>query len=215
MAKYSNGINGAFTGKVGNVVGTTWKGIPVLRAAPLKRSSKAKGNEKQNQTKFSQAHHFLQPMLTIVREGFKGYTERVEGFNAAKSYLLNNAFEGEESNMKINPALVRVSFGDLPLPSGITAGLAAEQPGKIDVSIEFSWDTDTLSNGASRRDQVMVAAYNVQEGRAYTNIFGEFRSSGSHILNVRKGHTYLLYLAFSANDRSRQSDSVYLGEITV
>ena len=215
MAKYANGVNGAFIGKLGTVVGTTWKGIPVMRSLPSKRSSKAKGNEKQNQTKFSIAHYWLQPLLEVVREGFKGYSEYVEGFNAAKSYLLNNAFEGEKPNIYINPALVKISAGDLPLPSGITAGLAAEQSRPGVPTIEFTWDTTTLPYEADNWDQVMVVAYNVEESEAFINIHGQFRFNGSHILDVRPGHTYHLYLAFTAKDRSRQSDSVYLGEITV
>lgn len=215
MAKYSNGINGAFTGKIGNVVGTNWKGLSVMRSAPGKRSAKSKGDEKQNQTKFSIAHYWLQPLLDILREGFKGYSQQVEGFNAAKSYVLNNAFEGQKPNIYINPALVRISAGDLPLQSDITAALNTEKSRRGIAAIEFTWDTTNVSYEADSWDQVMVAAYDVEKSRAFSMIHGQFRFTGSHILEVESGHTYHLYLAFSARDRSRQSDSVYLGEITV
>jgi hypothetical protein len=217
MAKYENGPMGPFRGKLGNIVGTSWKGIPVMRTKPIKgkRPRRAKGNEKQNQSKFAMAHYWLQPLLKIVREGFKGYKERLEGFNAAKSYLLNNAFEGEKPDIHINPALVRLSFGDLPLPSGITAGLAAEQLRPNTPTIEFSWDPKSITPGADNWDQVMVAAYDVQGKEALVKIHGQFRSAGSHIIDVRADHTYHLYLAFTSKDRSRQSDSVYLGEISV
>lgn len=208
---------GPFRGKLGNIIGTSWKGIPVMRTRPEKRKRprRAKGNEKQNQSKFAMAHYWLQPLLKFVREGFKNYSFRAEGFNAAKSYLLKNAFEGVKPDIYINPALVRLSAGGLPLPSGITTAIAAEQLENGRASIEFSWDTTNISGGANHFDQVMVAAYNVAEKEAFIMVHVGFRHDGSYILEVEKGHTYHLYLAFTAKDRSRQSDSVYLGEITV
>jgi hypothetical protein len=37
MGRLVNGINGAIEGKVGTVVGATWKGIPYIRARPKRR----------------------------------------------------------------------------------------------------------------------------------------------------------------------------------
>lgn len=49
------------------------------------------------------AQAWLRPVTQFVREGFKEYTPTVEGFLAAKSYLLKNAFEGTAPDLTINP----------------------------------------------------------------------------------------------------------------
>jgi hypothetical protein len=133
----------------------------------------------------------------------------VEGFLAAKSYLLKNAFEGEGDEMKINPALVKVSYGDLPLPAHITAVKSA--PDQLQISWEAVGQFAPL--GA---DQAMVLAYDIENGIATYNTTGQFRYMGTDTLYIPPAtpeRTYHIYVAFVAADRSRQSDSVCLGTI--
>src|SRR5882672_1771151 len=134
MARLISGINGPFVGKVGTVVGSTWYGIPYMKAKHSKRTKRISKKEKQNRSKFAMAHSWLQPLLGFVREGFKNFSPRSRGFNAAKSHLLKNAFEGLQPDISINPALVKLSAGDLPLPGDITAEKSG--PSKI----IFTWD---------------------------------------------------------------------------
>src|SRR5687767_4699241 len=121
MARYTNGIHGPFSGLVGTVVGASRNGKPYMRSRPKKRTMPATPKESANRLKFAEAQRFLAPLKDLVREGFKGYSAKSEGFVAAKSHLLKHAFEGEGKNRVINPALVKVSYGDLPLPVNIVA----------------------------------------------------------------------------------------------
>lgn len=208
MATYSEGINGPFHGKLGKAVGCTWKGIPYLRALPCRRTGKPGERENLNRKKWALSQKWLQPVTDFVREGFKGYTPTVEGFIAAKSYLLKNAFEGTAPDVYINPALVRVSYGELILPEHITADTVSDQ------EVQFTWDTSALTAN-NRRDQVMMLAYNIESNRAQMQLAGEFRKTGSDVLKLysSKPGTWHLYAAFLANDRSSRSHSVYLGKV--
>src|SRR4051812_43503132 len=94
MGRLINGINGHIQGKVGAVIGSSWKGIPYVKGPYKPRTKKISKDEKNNRSKFAKAHYWLKPLVEFVRIGFKGYTPLVEGFIAAKSYLLKNAFEG-------------------------------------------------------------------------------------------------------------------------
>ena len=207
MARLISGINGPFIGTVGTVVGSSWYGIPYMKSRYKRRTTKVSKKEKDNRGKFAMAHFWLQPLLVFVREGFKNYSLKSRGFNAAKSYLLKNAFEGQQPDLFINPALVKVSAGDLPLSSNITAEKAG------DTEIKFTWDTKT--NDTNPFDQVMMLAYNVESRKARYITTGQLRHTGVDTLAVYPGQTYHLYLAFNAADRSRQSDSVYLGEMSM
>lgn len=209
MGKFVNGIYGPIVGKVGPVIGSSWKGIYYLKSRG-KRTKKATEGELANRLKFGMAQRWLHPLLSFVREGFKGYSPTSEGFVAAKSYLLLNAIEGEGQNISINPAKVRVSYGDLPLSENMTVTL--KEPGLL----EFTWD-NAISDGAHARDQVMMLAYDPEESNVSTATVGQFRNMGTDTLRIdsKKPRTYHVYAAFKAFDRSRQSHSVYLGEIAV
>jgi hypothetical protein len=208
MATYHNGIDGPFRGKVGAVIYSSWKGIPYVKARPKPRTKPPTEDEITNRNKFGIAHRWLQPVTDFVREGFKGYSSTVEGFLAAKSYLLKNAFEGEGDDMVINPALVKVSYGCLPLSDNITAQLITPK------EIQFTWDTK-IEEGANSFDQIMMLAYDIENRKAFIRQVGELRKAGTGILPLKMTEcTWHLYAAFVAWDRSCQSDSVYLGTIS-
>jgi hypothetical protein len=78
--------------------------------------------------------------------------------------------------------------------------------------------------GMDAYDQAMLLAYDIENEDACMKITGQFRQLGEDVLQVhypkisnpeeKKKATFHCYLAFIAADRSRQSDSIYLGEIT-
>lgn len=156
------------------------------------------------------AHAWLQPVTKFVREGFRGYSETVEGFIAAKSYLLKNAFEGEAPGFTINPALMKVSYGELPLPVNIQFTQIARN------EIRFTWDTDNMETD-NRYDQVMLLAYDIEGGYAFTRLTGQLRVNGSDTITFQAGldRTYHLYIAFVSADRSTRSNSLYLGPVFI
>lgn len=229
MGRLISGINGPIQGKVGKISGSSWKGKPYIKGSYRKRSAKSSELETRNRKKFAAAHFWLKPIVEFLREGFKGYTNTVEGYLAAKSYLLLNAFEGVAPDLYINPALVKVSFGTLPLSSNISFAkiddgqledlpLSSDIPlAKIDdgkMQLKITWNPAKVEGG-NDKDQVMLLAYDIKDKDVHCNTRGQFRCAGSDIMEVYKGGTYLVYVAFVAADRSRQSDSVYLGTITV
>jgi hypothetical protein len=209
MATYSDGINGNFKGKVGTVIGSSWKGIPYMKSLYHTRTIPPHEKEQQNRTKFGMAHRWLQPVTEFVRAGYKGYSPTVEGFLAAKSSLLKNAFVVDGKKMIIDPALVQVSYGDLSLPTNISA--AKDSPEHI----RISWDAVDKETDEAY-DQIMMLAYDIENGEATSNITGQFRYVGTDTLYIPSAipeRTWHIYAAFIAADRSQQSASVYLGTI--
>ncbi|MBO9203546.1 MULTISPECIES: DUF6266 family protein [Niastella] len=211
MARLKHGINGPFAGKVGTVIGATWKGIPYMRSLPRKRTSLPSAGELATRKKWAISQHWLKPVTDFVRIGFKGYSAKSEGFVAAKSYLLKNALEGEGENLFINPAKMKLSWGDLSLPNNLQMTRLA---GKL---LQFTWDpkfSDDISHGG---DQIMMLAYNVEKEKVKEKLYGQIRQHGSDILNIdtSKTGTFHIYVAFVAHDRSRQSESVYMGTVEI
>jgi hypothetical protein len=210
MATYTNGINGDFNGKVGTVIGSSWKGIPYMKSLHHKRTTPPRKNEQLNRNKFGMAHRWLQPedVKDFIRVGYKGYSPTVEGFLAAKSCLLKNSFTGEGADMLIDPALVQVSFGELPLPANITAVKTSPD------ELQFSWDA-VHKEAQGAYDQIMMLAYDIENGDATSSVTGQFRYVGADnlVISAKPERTWHIYAAFVAADRSQQSASVYLGTI--
>jgi len=210
MGRLVNGINGPIIGKVGTVIGSTWKGKPYLKAVNSgKRSAKRGEYEGANQSDFSRLHYWLKPIIGFVRAGFNGYSNEVHAFNAAKSLALKNAFRGERGNRVLDPTLIQLSWGDLPLPENISV----EKTGPLELT--FNWDTSLQQTGTSATDQVMLLAYNDEIKKSEYSTTGQFRKTGSDQLTVTPEYAgnFRIYVAFRAHDRSRQSASVYLGTV--
>jgi len=205
MAKVSDGLLGPLSGKIGPVIASSWKGIPYFKSVHKPRTTNISDKEKANREKFKQAQAWLKPLLEFVRLGFKGYTKTVEGFSAAKSYLMKNALDTEG---RIDPSKVKLSWGSLALPDNISVERAGEK------KLQFNWNYER-GKGVADRDQVMLMAYDIKNAKANYTIAGEFREAGTAMMDAPcdAGASCHVWLAFVAADRRSQSDSIYLGEV--
>jgi hypothetical protein len=205
MARMTQGINGPFIGKIGTVIGYTVNGKWYMKGLYKRRTKAPTPGELLNQKKFAAAQLWLKPVTDYVRVGFKGYNERFQGFGAAKSWLMKNAMQVVEGEVIIDPSLVKISAGDLTLPENIQC--TVQTPSQI----SFTWtpsDDDKL-----KYDQAMVLAYDIQKKNFRGSIYSSYRSTGHASIDLASDPgRYHVYLAFIAADRSRQSDSIYLGE---
>ncbi len=206
MGRLINGPNGPFIGKAGSFIGYTVNGVGYIKGIYKLRTKPPTEKEAFNQKKFAVAQEWLQPLKNIVRAGFRGYNERFQGFVAAKSYLMKNALKVIDGEIFIDPALVRISSGTLPLPENLECTF--QEP---DI-FRFTWTPSMWETHGY--DQLMALVYDVENLYPYGDVYGNDRSSGEQLVNVDKvsGKTFHVYAAFIAADRSRQSDSVYFGK---
>ncbi|MBB6239500.1 hypothetical protein HDC90_004153 [Pedobacter sp. AK013] len=71
MATYSKGANGAFSGKVGSVIGSNWRSIDYLKGLPKKSSKPSTEPQLAQRSKFALAPLYLSPIKDILNIGFK------------------------------------------------------------------------------------------------------------------------------------------------
>jgi hypothetical protein len=83
-----------------------------------------------------------------------------------------------------------------------------------DYLLQFTWDKK--NNEGNKYDQAMLLAYDCETGKMIMQLPGQFRSSGADELKLGqdKKQNYHVYIGFLAHDRSRQSNSVYLGMVS-
>jgi hypothetical protein len=212
MGKLLGGLNGPFIGKVGKVVGSSRNGIPYMKGLYKNRKKDISEKEILNRRKFAAAQLWLKPLLPFVRVGFSGYSTRSGGFTSAKSNLMRNVLKTDGENISIDPALVKVSSGDLPVAENAAFHLSGSE------ELIFTWEPVPAQHKHAK-DQVMLLAYCIEHAKAFYVFPGQFRNMGTDTLpfyqTVETGSVLHVYIAFMAADRSRQSDSLYLGEVIV
>ena len=209
MAKTKNGVSGSVSGKVGNTVYSSWKGIEVVKSKPVR---KAPLSQKQidNNFVFGLTQAWLRPIIPLLQVGFRDYAPTNQGVTAAKSYIHRHALTKDGLNSSIAPEKMMVSYGPLPSADNIATELTPEK------ELIFTWDP-TVKAKASALDQALLLAYNIKDADANYSLGGDFRKSGTGKLNLRSftPGDFHLYLAFVSADGAMQSDSVYLGKVTV
>ena len=93
MGTIKQGILGGFSGKVGTVIGGSWKGISYMRSQAQSIKNPRTDAQMSQRTKFALALSFLKPMTELLRTGFKLYAKKKTAFNAAMSFTLANGLK--------------------------------------------------------------------------------------------------------------------------
>ena len=219
MATIKNGILGGLSGKVGNVVGGTWKGISYLRALPSHVTQANSPAQLSARQKMSLVSRFLKTCVPLVRIGFSGFAQKMSAYNAATSYNFHYAVGGDYPDHVLDyPSLV-VARGNLA--GGEGAGCTSTEAGKV----TFSWNDNSGTGNASTGDTAMLLVFNPAKESSMYLLQAASRSDGSAEVNVPVGFTgdeVHCYLAFadlgsmvSGQAREHVSNSVYAGAVAV
>jgi hypothetical protein len=210
MATFEKGILGGFSGKVGTVIGGTWKGIDYMRSKANKRSFVPSQKQLEQQLKFALIMRFLQPMSALLEVSFYDFAVRKTGINAAFAYNFKEAITGSFPNYAIDYQKALVSRGNLPNVLGPSVISAA---GSI---LTWSW-TDNNSSTADPNDQAILVAYCPEMRQAIFSIDAAKRSELTADLNAltftgKAVETYIGFLSVAGNN---SAISIFTGEVTV
>ena len=211
MGKISQGILGGLSGKVGNVIGGNWKGIDYLRIKPSSVANPRTEGQVNQRNKFTITLEYLQANIGFIKIGYKAFAVKKTEFNAAMSYVLNNAVGGIAPNFTIDYNNALLSRGSL---SGVLNGVTdLTNAGQVD----FSWDDNSAEGNANATDRSMVLVYNPSKKESMYILDGADRTVGAQsvvIPNTYAGDTVELFMAFVSEDGSQVSNSIYLGSGT-
>ncbi len=213
MGKYSQGILGAFSGKVGTVVGASWRGIKYMRSLAAKRGN-ARATEKQleQQARFALIAGFLKPVKPLLELGFKNYAIGRTGYNSAASYNLKNALTGQTPNLAIDYSMVLLSRGDLVGAKSVL--VSSTNSGQLDVA----WQDNSGQAMAKPEDQLIVAVFSPALVQATYLIGGAERQDESFAYNLPadfSGETAEVYISWVSADMKEVATSVYAGSILI
>ena len=211
MAKLKESVIGVLSGKIGQVVGATWKGISVLKVLPGSVAQPQTLPQLTQRAKFKAIMAFLQPLSEFLQKGFKSYAIGMTGINAAMAYNLKNALAGTYPAYTIDYPNALVSRGNLA--SALNQAAASTIAG----TIAFTWDDNSGEIGASALDKTLIVVYNPLKHQAVTISELAARGDGTQTITMPgsfTGDQVQCFMAF-INAAGELSNSAFAGAVTV
>ena len=200
MAKIKQGILGGFSGKVANVVGTSWKGRAVMKSQPLSVANPKTEAQQEQRGKFSKIAElasavltqFVQPVENPISGNISGYNlfckDNKAAFDANGDLVAANFVAGGGKIASATPSLDNFD--------AVNDNLAIEWSNPADMSaIRLS---DKVYGIAVSEDGSQVFATSGSEIRD-TELVNFERVKGDTTL--AGGQKYLVLLAFVSLDR--------------
>ncbi len=211
MGTFSRGLLGGFKGKVGSLVGSTWKGVEVLRSKAGVRKSDFSPEQLQQQAKFTLIIKFLRPLAPWLNQVYGAPADRMTGFNKATAYNMLNGITGEYPDYRINYRMISLGQGYLPNAGSAAAG--SPTTGKISVS----WKDNSGDGRAGPADKAFVALYCETLNRWILNQNAAVRGDRTFSLDdpLFAGKAVQAYLGFVSANGKQVSTSLYAGEANV
>ena len=94
MGRFIKGILGGFTGKIGPVIGSNWRGIEYMNSRPKKRTGTPNPFFEGQKARFKLAAIFLKTIGDVVKLSFHKAGSKIIGRNSSLAHLLKNAISG-------------------------------------------------------------------------------------------------------------------------
>lgn len=132
MAKIPQGILGGISGKIGGIVGSSWKGINVIKTKPLSVANPRTTAQVAQRTKFGNTVALASDILAqIIKPHWDRFASRQSGYNAfiqKNIDLFENAAPNPPQNLKI-------SVGKME-PTPFSVGVVTEE----DRDVVLTWE---------------------------------------------------------------------------
>lgn len=156
MATIKQGILGAFSGKVAGVVGSSWKGIPVMKSLPPSVANPKTAKQIEQRSRMSACTAFSQSILAdVIKPLNDRFASRMSGFNAFTSRNIS-AFAGgnlsKPEDITISPRGNKAQLID-----AIAAGAKST---KKNATLSLDWTSDAGTGKALKSDMPYCVVYN-------------------------------------------------------
>lgn len=143
MATFKQGILGGFSGKVGGVIGSSWKGIDTMRSQPSSVTNPRTNAQVSNRTRFKSVSQLAAAMLTtIVKPLNDRFAQKMSGFN---DFCQRNASAFDALGAFV-PANLVLSRGKLSAPAELVQGVSPYSMVDIQYSNVLSGSFDAASD---------------------------------------------------------------------
>ena len=205
MATFKQGILGGFSGKVGGVIGSSWKGIDTMRSQPSSVTNPRTNAQVSNRTRFKSVSQLAAAMLTtIVKPLNDRFAQKMSGFN---DFCQRNSTAFDSTGAFIPGNLV-LSKGKLTEPSML------EVVSAVSGVMSVSFSSDITGSFDSATDKVFAAVLSVDG--VVLGVSSGIRTRAEGIVTVQipddidPSDNPTMYLSFLRADGTQVSNSSYI-----
>ena len=210
MAKFYKGVFGPISGKIGPVIGSSWRGIPYIKSVnqhPIKRAPSAA--QLLHREKFGFMTQWLKPLHPYITMGFRNLAKHNTPVNIAFSYNFKEALIARDGGWAINYEKVRLSRGYLQ-------GIYRPKITLMDAqTLELRWENRD-ERGCASDDQLMLVLYHPQSGFADGNIAAAKRADRLCVFRFNQkllATSFHVFVSMLSMNGRQVSESCYLGVI--
>lgn len=211
MGKIKQGVLGGFSGKVGPVTGTSWKGKAVIKARALSYNNPNTEEQQKIRRRFALIGKFIAVNNNYISIGFADMSVGITAQNAAMSVNFENGVGGTWPNYELAYNNIIVSTGKVDLPYNPSASVDSN-------TLSLSWSDNSGEGNAKSTDEVMVLVYNSTKGQSVYSINVATRSERTASVSIPtawNGDSAEVYLSMHRPDGGETSKSFYLGNFTI
>ncbi len=212
MGLIKQGILGGFRKKTGSIVGAYWRKLDVIKALPRSSGKAPTQPQIEHKQKFALVTSFLSKASGLIDIGFRS-DDTVTPMNRALSYHLKEAVIGTYPDYAIDMEKFKYSVGSLEFPDTVSVEVISDR------KIRFQWDRTTeIDKYINPTDTVTVVAYNSAKQRFVKQVAATTRGMGEYELQMPEafdGEEVDLYISFSSVTKKINSESRYLGKVTL
>jgi hypothetical protein len=205
MAEIAQGILGGVHGKVGTVIGVTWRGKNIIRALPRKSKKPASEKQLEQRKKFKVIANFLSPLFALTSKYFGQYQGVKSRTNLAMSYHLLETIKKAGNDFVVD-------YPKVVITKGVLNGIAAPKATRKDNTITLTW-SDGVSSALSKGDDKITAIlYNPNEKLFYITDTANKRSDKKQDIVLPESWTNTnneLWVVVTNEDQC--STSMYIG----
>ena len=171
MGVIKRGLLGGFSGRVGNIVGSSWKGIAIIKSLPLSVANPRTTGQTTQRTKFSTVVDLASNILSqFIKPLWDRFASQMSGYNAFTSV---NVKLIDPTNSNPIVGLV-ASQGKIPALRGLTF-----TPNLVAGTVLVEWDTD-LQGSYERADDIILGFAKSESDQLFAFMpSGVVRSDGS------------------------------------
>lgn len=208
MAEIKEGILGGISGKLGPVVGFTWRDKKLIRSKPTKSNKPRTESQLTQQTKLRYCTQFLTPMRKFVNKYIFVPNKSQIGFEALLSKVMKDMYFEKDEQFRIDYTQFYFALGVLPTTLKTSVKFLKNE------KLKLQWE-DNSSQGIANSDDKLTVIALLQESHQFL-LFERFanREDGKVSFVLPKEHSdsfvHLWYMWSNAND-DLNSTSMYLG----
>ncbi|EOR94097.1 hypothetical protein ADIARSV_2710 [Arcticibacter svalbardensis MN12-7] len=210
MGEFNKGVLGAFSGKVGSVVGSNWRDIDYMRGLPKKSSKPATAKQLLVRDKFRLLIQFLTLVKAVIDQGFKNEdTRRATAFNLA--FTANkDAFAGTDTEPELDFSKMIFSKG-----SGVNKATGCKVVADGEGALTVTWDAIS-GNAQALTDEATIVLYSEEYNEVVVQV-GALRSLNTAQLEIPSNwvsctiHGYV----YMTSKEDKNSLTSYAGALSV